>query len=224
MDFPIFSIIPRLFILYYPSFKALMQNYGARARASKPEGSTRRLQAPSDSFEVESGAEELDRSDHNQLSSIHPIQSFECFMFQVSLMKHWSELEVDDTQDQMISYLRRKRKARETVKVSPDKAALKYNRSMRSSMFQRLSNLISKERGLLIDGVKDVMRTTVSVETHKYKDGQIFREVNIVGKQEAGRRVCKFFKLFAEDKSSSLLEILMISPESLNNLCRLCFT
>lgn len=218
VDLPIFSLFPRLFTLYNPRIKNIMRNNSndAQTSSSSKGAADTDTDGGQNSSETESvkHAARIAAIKHRGVIGYSPMQSMECFFFQLFSTPDWTD-NYDLTPELSSRPLKPRKK--NDMQSSP---LLKSIDSKKKAQLKILAILSNNERRLLQENVKDVFKVTVSVETHRYSQGQAFKEVIIVGKQSAGIRVHRFFKLLAEDRSSPLIELLMLSPESINNLCK----
>lgn len=154
------------------------------------------------------------------------IKTFDCFMFEMlfcSASKNYIQADHEHSMerlelDNQLADLSSMDKLRRHYFVI--RQNIKKNSNLQS-LFVKLSEFIMRERNSLIKNFKEVFKATLSIESHTYSNNFGLKEVSIASRLPVKNRVQKFFRQFAEHAEGYLLEILMIAPDSLNNLCKI---
>lgn len=94
-------------------------------------------------------------------------------------------------------------------------------RGMMSANFQNMFKMVSDNRKLLLDNLTKIVRVRASIETMHYQRHLVVKEIALQSVQRTSHRVQQFFKLFAKDQGSLLVDALLLSPESLNAIYKL---
>ena len=85
-----------------------------------------------------------------------------------------------------------------------------------------LSRIISDQRKLILENLTKIFKTKIDVETSHYQKHITIKEITLDTIHKTRHRVQQFFKAFAANNNPYLMEVLMVSPEALNNLYKLC--
>lgn len=157
------------------------------------------------------------------------IKIFDCFMF---LMMYRTA-----TQDRSLPIYHEDEELQETnqasVKKTPSGKLRRYFSAVKNNLrsqaqlqfiFQRIAEFVSNEKKLLLENLRDIYKVSLSVESQLFSYSLGIKEVAVVSTVQTKPKVHRFFKQFAELQENYLLEILMISPDNMNTICRICFT
>lgn len=89
---------------------------------------------------------------------------------------------------------------------------------------QQLSQVLSMQRVLIMKSLELIFRASLTIEIEYYQGDFEIRSISFQRMDKAGPKVQRFFKLFAEaaEESVHFIEILMMSPKTLNKIHRLC--
>lgn len=153
------------------------------------------------------------------------IKIFDCFMFQ---MMHRSASQ--STSNPMYNYYEDPQATTNIhPKPSPSGKPRQYFNAVRNNLrsqgqlqatFRRMAEFVSRERQALVDHAGDIHQASLCVESQLFGYGLGIKEVAVVNASLTKPKVHRFFRLFAQLKDNSLLEILMISPENMNTICK----
>lgn len=215
-DISIFALFPRLFMHYYPAFSWTMRDIRRRDNRSSRGIESEGIESTTYYDDANMGVENKSRYE------------YDCFLFLMMAFNSSTEVLSGIDQDVEVDVQPRQKKKRLSVEGGSSNFKLYYNtvksnlrvQSRMPRIFKLISNIVSRERKLITNRLRDILRVKLDVEVHTYSRGMIGKEVSIINNYRTGNKVQKFFKLFAQNPGSSLIEILMISPENVNNVCR----
>jgi len=88
--------------------------------------------------------------------------------------------------------------------------------------FKLVSKILSQQRKLLVENLSNVFKVKATIETQYYQRNICLREISLVSIKRPGNSTLQFFRIFAESSNPLFLDVLMLSPESLKMIFRLC--
>lgn len=86
-----------------------------------------------------------------------------------------------------------------------------------------LLKTIYENRRLILEDLPNILRISIKLETKIYQRGLVLKQVILESVHSTGNKAQKFFKILADSVrvQEQLMDVLCISPEDLNNICKL---
>jgi hypothetical protein len=230
----IFLMFPRLFKVYYPNYYTVSKKLKRISVEGSDITEEEKEEIPgkesvsdnlTDSLEDEEGL--LTTTAYGALwRNKKLIKIFDCFMF---LMMYRTA-----TLERIPPVYNEEEEIQEANQTSPKKtpsgklrkyfSAVKNNLRSQTQLhyiFQRIAEFVSNEKRLLLENLRDIYKVSLSVESQLFSYSLGIKEVAIVSTVQTKPKVHRFFRQFAELQENYLLEILMISPENMNTICKI---
>lgn len=218
----LFALFPKLFVHFHPSLTWTLKDIRSRENADKSSDGRALSQEP---FETISQPEEEDKS---QLQEPDKVALVDCFFFLMMAFNNGTEVR-SSIEQEFREHENRKPSGVYNPSQQGSGNLKKYfvavsnnikTTSRLPKIFSLIAKIVSRERKMIIGRLRDILRARLSVETITYSRSMPIIEVAILSQHRTGRKVHQFFKMFALNPESSLIDILMISPENISNLCR----
>lgn len=93
-----------------------------------------------------------------------------------------------------------------------------YSRGVGSNNYVLISQVLKRHRKLLNQNATKIFRCRVEIETNYFQHGLHIREVKLETLHRTKDRIQNFYKNFANHESVSLIDALLLGPDTLNNL------
>jgi hypothetical protein len=212
----LFAMFPKLFQFYFPN----LNNFGELDKPSKESNfEEAHLETQEETF--------ANQDDYNKESNdeLRGKENLDLFLFQMMFKTKTMKLLETDSR---------------TLKTNaPDESSAGFQadhlRTMKSSnnknqmsntainaQYELLSKVISQERRQILENLSRIYKAKLEIETNHYQNHVSIREITLGSIHKTRQRVQNFFKAFALNNNPYLAEVLMVTPESLNNLYKLC--
>lgn len=88
---------------------------------------------------------------------------------------------------------------------------------------QLMCKIISKNRKSFIERLDQVYRVEISLETYTYRQNLELNAMTISNLKKTRQRVKNFFKIAAKNIKAEIADIMLVSPENLNDVCNFFF-
>lgn len=219
----LFVIVPRLYWVYNPQIHDREQGHSCPDPQNLKVGSN---EEGKESAQIEKAAgllyqydlETKDQPDKTEAE----VQKINCFLFKMLALTSTEKKCPDNANTGLYPYEK---------ETSPSNKAKKHWDSIRQEFINHrfilptadtLSNIVFDNRNLVLKNLEKILRTSIRIETRCYQRNLVLKKIILESVQATGFKVHQFFKLLAESikMNSQLMEVLCISPEDLNIICR----
>lgn len=213
----LFVIFPRLFQIYFPSIKGQHDNSFTRNNTGRDQNSPDIMDSPAQEDTIE------DEEDYNkeQDGALRSTQGLDLFLFQMLYKTFTTGGEAENYSRTIDSSMQDQLNESKISKSTLKKYVQPRNISM-NLQYEILTKFITQHRRQILDNLPKIFKAKVDIETNHFQGHISLREITLDSVHKTRNRVQHFFKAFAANNTPYLMEVLMVSPESLNNLYKLC--
>lgn len=213
----LFAMYPRLFMAYYPEIKRSLMSNENTTQIQYEMLDNKNLD------DLSSNENELTEFNMTTVGDLRANNSkvYDVFQFQMFSKTESINEDAIDSQDEETKPPADSKNRLSNSNWTKFKSDLK-TKDIMPKTFKLVAELITQQRKAILKNLTKIVRVKVSLETNHYQRHATLREISLQTIQKTSNRAKQFFRLFAENNPNLLMEVLMISPEALNTIYRIC--
>lgn len=213
----LFALYPRLFMAYYPEVRRSLMSKENTTQIQYEMLDNKNLD------DLSSNENELTEFNMTTVGDLRANSSKEYDVFQFQMFSKTESINEDamDSHDEETKPLSDSKNRLLNSNWAKFKSDLK-TKDILPKTFKLVAELITLQRKAILKNLTKIVRVKISLETNHYQRHATLREISLQTIQKTSNRAKQFFRLFADNNPNLLMEVLMISPEALNTIYRIC--